>query len=207
MLNSSHSSFVYLVSQLMAPTLQASSVQEADDPDEDRKVHVTPIPRVGGWGIIVGALIPVLTLADLDKTALCYLFGCLVLLLFGALDDIREMGHYTKFIGQIIAVIPMIFMGGLHVTEFPFISYEFPTWFLQAFTMVAMIGVINAINHSDGLDGLAGGETLISLGAIALIAYLTPGDNLTIAFWQCCLLNSQTPGSAKPWYCFSSACR
>ena len=151
-----------------------------DIPDEDRKVHATPTPRVGGWGIIIGALIPVVTLAELNNTALCYLFGCIVLLIFGAMDDKREMGHYTKFIGQIIAVIPMIFIADLHVTALPFISYEFPTWLLQAFTMVAMIGVINAINHSDGLDGLAGGETLISLGAIALIAYLTPGDNLTI---------------------------
>ena len=105
-----------------------------DMPGDERKVHVAPTPRVGGWGIIIGALIPVVTLAPLDKTALCYLFGCIVLLLFGAMDDKREMGHYTKFIGQIIAVIPMIYYAGLHVTTFPFISYEFPTWFLQAFT-------------------------------------------------------------------------
>ncbi len=153
-----------------------------DMPDDDRKVHVAPIPRVGGWGIIIGALIPILTLTDLDKTVVCYLFGCIVLLVFGAMDDQREMGHYTKFIGQILAVIPMIYYADLYATSLPFIPYEFPTWFLQAFTMVAMIGVINAINHSDGLDGLAGGETLISLGAIALIAYLSSTDssNLTI---------------------------
>jgi len=153
-----------------------------DDPDEERKVHATPIPRVGGWGIIIGALIPVITLTDLSPTVICYLFGCIVLLVFGALDDIREMGHYTKFIGQILAVIPMIFWADLYVTQLPFINYDFPAWFLQGFTMVAMIGVINAINHSDGLDGLAGGETLISLGAIALIAYLNrgSGDNLSI---------------------------
>lgn len=153
-----------------------------DLPDEERKVHVTPIPRVGGWGIIIGALIPVVTLTDLEPSVLSYLFGCIVLLIFGAMDDKREMGHYMKFIGQIIAVLPMIFWAKLHVTALPFISYDFPAWFLQGFTMIAMIGVINAINHSDGLDGLAGGETLISLGAIALIAYLNrgSGDSLSI---------------------------
>jgi UDP-GlcNAc:undecaprenyl-phosphate GlcNAc-1-phosphate transferase len=151
-----------------------------DLPDEDRKVHSNPIPRVGGWGIIVGALIPVVTLTDMDMTVVCYLFGSLVLLAFGAMDDKREMGHYTKFIGQIIAVIPMIFIGDLYVTSFPFTDYQFPIWFCQGFTMVAMIGVINAINHSDGLDGLAGGEVLISLGAIALISWFTPGGELTI---------------------------
>ena len=87
-----------------------------DLPDEDRKVHTNPIPRVGGWGIIVGALIPVVTLTELDQTVLCYLFGSLILLAFGAMDDKREMGHYTKFIGQIIAVIPMIFFADLYVT-------------------------------------------------------------------------------------------
>jgi len=151
-----------------------------DLPDEDRKVHSNPIPRVGGWGIIVGALIPVVTLTALDQTVLCYLFGSLTLLAFGAMDDKREMGHYTKFVGQIIAVIPMIFIGDLYVTDFPFTDYQFPIWFCQGFTMVAMIGVINAINHSDGLDGLAGGEVLISLGAIALISWFTPGGELTI---------------------------
>ncbi len=151
-----------------------------DLPDQDRKVHSNPIPRVGGWGIIIGALIPVVTLTEMDQTVLCYLFGSLTLLAFGAMDDKREMGHYTKFIGQIIAVIPMIFFADLYVTSFPFTDYQFPNWLCQAFTMVAMIGVINAINHSDGLDGLAGGEVLISLGAIALISWFTPGGELTI---------------------------
>ncbi len=150
-----------------------------DIPDEDRKVHSNPIPRVGGWGIIIGALVPVVTLTDMSPTVLCYLFGCIVLLLFGAMDDKQEMGHYTKFIGQIIAVVPMIYIGGIYASELPFIG-EIPKWFAQAFTMVAMIGVINAINHSDGLDGLAGGEALISLGAIALLAWITPGNELTI---------------------------
>lgn len=152
-----------------------------DMPDEDRKVHSNPIARVGGWGIIIGALVPVITLTELDRTVICYLFGCIVLLIFGALDDKREMGHYMKFIGQFIAVIPMVYWGGLYVTEFPFFNeFEFPKWFAQIFTLIAMIGVVNAINHSDGLDGLAGGEALISLGALALLAWLSPGSELTI---------------------------
>lgn len=152
-----------------------------DMPDENRKVHSNPIARVGGWGIIIGALVPVITLTEMDTPVICYLIGSITLLVFGAMDDKQEMGHYTKFIGQFLAVIPMVYWGGLYVTEFPFIGdFEFPKWFAQAFTVVAMIGVINAINHSDGLDGLAGGEALISLGAIALLAWISPGNELTI---------------------------
>lgn len=152
-----------------------------DMPDDNRKVHSNPIARVGGWGIIIGALIPVVTLTEIDSVVLCYLFGSITLLVFGALDDKHEMGHYMKFIGQFIAVIPMVYLGGLYVTDFPFFGDSFfPTWMAQLFTLVAMIGVINAINHSDGLDGLAGGEALFSLGALALLAWLSPGNELTI---------------------------
>ena len=91
-----------------------------DMPDDNRKVHSNPIARVGGWGIIIGALIPVITLTEIDSTVLCYLFGSIILLIFGALDDKHEMGHYMKFIGQFIAVIPMVYLGGMYVTDFPF---------------------------------------------------------------------------------------
>jgi len=159
----------------LAPTLGMMDIPES------RKVHTNPIPRVGGWGIIIGALIPVITLTNvMEPLVLCYLAGSLVLLVFGAMDDRREMGHYPKFVGQFLAVLPMVYWADLYVLEFPFIWFDLPDWFHRAFTVVAMIGVINAINHSDGLDGLAGGEALISLGALALIAYFSPGSDLTI---------------------------
>ena len=40
--------------------------------------------------------------------------------------------------------------------------------------------MINAINHSDGLDGLAGGESILSLCAIAYLAYLADGTTTVI---------------------------
>jgi UDP-GlcNAc:undecaprenyl-phosphate GlcNAc-1-phosphate transferase len=43
--------------------------------------------------------------------------------------------------------------------------------------VIAMVGMINAINHSDGLDGLASGEVLISLSAMAFLAYQVGGGN------------------------------
>jgi UDP-GlcNAc:undecaprenyl-phosphate/decaprenyl-phosphate GlcNAc-1-phosphate transferase len=38
------------------------------------------------------------------------------------------------------------------------------------------MGMVNAINHSDGLDGLAGGESMLSLIAIAYLGYLASND-------------------------------
>lgn len=150
-----------------------------DEPDP-RKVHVAPVPRVGGWGIIIGALLPVIIIAPLDNLVQTYIFGCIVLLLFGALDDHREMGHYTKFIGQIIAVIPVVTYGDLWVSHIPIVDWELPALIGKPFTAIALIGMINAINHSDGLDGLAGGESLATLAALALLAYLAGDGSLAI---------------------------
>ncbi len=150
-----------------------------DEPDP-RKVHEAPTPRVGGWGIIIGALLPVLLIAPLDNLIQSFIFGSVVLLIFGALDDHNELGHYTKFIGQIIAVIPVVTYADLYVSHIPLIDWELPGYIGRPFTAIALIGMINAINHSDGLDGLAGGESLASLAAIALLAYLAGDGNLAI---------------------------
>ncbi|MFW2438824.1 MAG: glycosyltransferase family 4 protein [Arenicellales bacterium] len=141
-----------------------------------RKVHAAPVPRVGGVGIVVGALIPILFLLPSDKMSQAFIIGTLVLFVFGLWDDISEIGYYAKFLGQLIAVSIVVFYGDLYVITFPFVSGgEIPPLLGIPFTFVAMVGMINAINLSDGLDGLAGGESLFSLGAITFLAILMDG--------------------------------
>jgi len=146
-----------------------------------RKVHAVPIPRVGGVGIVIGALLPLFLLLPLDQSLIAFLFGALVLLGFGALDDSHELGHYVKFIGQFIAVLAVVYYGDVYVTQLPFMGGEPVSELIgRPFTVFAMIGMINAINHSDGLDGLAGGESLMSLACIAWLAWLAEGTTVTI---------------------------
>lgn len=153
----------------------APSLGMLDAPDA-RKVHATPIPRVGGIGIVLGALLPLMVWLPLDKTLTAYLIGSFVLLLFGVWDDIKELGHYPKFVGQILAVVVVVYYGGVYVRLLPFMGlHPIPPAVGKLFTVFAMVGVINAINHSDGLDGLAGGESLLSFGCIAYLAYAASG--------------------------------
>jgi UDP-GlcNAc:undecaprenyl-phosphate GlcNAc-1-phosphate transferase len=142
------------------------------DKPSKRKVHQVPVPRVGGWGIVLGALLPLFILLPSDKVFHAYLLGALVLIIFGIWDDCREIGHYTKFVGQLMAVIPMVIYADLYVSSLPFLGLDsLPRGVAMVFTVFALIGVINALNHSDGLDGLAAGESLLSLGAITFLTY------------------------------------
>jgi UDP-GlcNAc:undecaprenyl-phosphate/decaprenyl-phosphate GlcNAc-1-phosphate transferase len=150
-----------------------------------RKIHATPIPRVGGIGIVIGSLVPLMLLLTPDNTTLAYVYGACVLFIFGLWDDVYEIGHYPKFVGQFIAALIVIIYGDLYVIRFPFLpGGEGSPGFGTAFTLFAIVGMINAINHSDGLDGLAGGESLFSLGAIGLLAFFATDGYLalTIAF-------------------------
>jgi UDP-GlcNAc:undecaprenyl-phosphate GlcNAc-1-phosphate transferase len=171
-----------VISMILIPLMThlAPRIGMVDLPDA-RKVHARPVPRVGGVGIVFGALLPVLFLLPLDQSWLTYLAGALVVFVFGALDDSHELNHYVKFIGQFIAVIGVVYIGDVYVTNFPFMGGEPLSEAIgKPFTVIAMVGMINAINHSDGLDGLAGGESLISLCAIAYLAYLSGGYEVVI---------------------------
>lgn len=150
-----------------------------DEPDA-RKVHTRPVPRVGGFGIFFGALVPLVLLLPLDQTLVAFLVGAGVLFAFGVMDDSRELGHYVKFIGQFLAVIIVVYWGDAYVTRLPFMGGELISDSAgRLFTVIAMVGMINALNHSDGLDGLAGGEALLSLCGIAWLAWLAGG--MTVA--------------------------
>ena len=157
---------------ILAAWRLAPHIGMVDMPDP-RKVHVVPVPRVGGWGIVAGSLLPPLLLLELDPLLRSYAMGSVVLFLFGAWDDARQISHWPKFVGQFIAVALVVFHGGLYVTRLPFLDGEVLAGLPgQLFTLVAMAGVINALNHSDGLDGLAGGEAVLSLIGIAFLGYL-----------------------------------
>lgn len=146
-----------------------------DKPDP-RKVHAQPIPRAGGIGIVLGALLPMFIFLPLSDVLATYIVGSLVLLIFGVWDDIAELGHYVKFIGQFLAAILVVYYGGVVVQYFPFSGLEpLPPEVGKPFTVFALVGMINAINHSDGLDGLAGGESLMSLAGILYLSSQASG--------------------------------
>ena len=161
------------ISMIIIPLMMrlAPAIGMIDTPDP-RKVHSTPIPRVGGLGIVIGALVPMLLWLPLTDLTISIFLGAGILLVFGTWDDITELGHYVKFIGQFLAAGIVVYYGDLYISHFPLQNYEtIPESIGRPFTVIAIVGMINAINHSDGLDGLAGGESLISLGVIAYLAF------------------------------------
>lgn len=163
-----------VISMIVTPIMMrhAEFLGMLDKPDH-RKVHASPIPRVGGVGIVIGLIAPIILWLSADPFVISFLVGCLVLLIFGSWDDAVDLGPVIKFIGQFAAASIVVYYGDVYVHHFPLVgSAAIPVSLGKLFTVFAIVGMVNALNLSDGLDGLAGGETLISLLAIGYLSYL-----------------------------------
>src|SRR5262249_57904547 len=100
-----------LIPVLMAT---ASRLQFFDLPG-DRKVHHTPMAKVGGLAFAAGTFVAMLLWAPKDPIITSGLIGGAVILLFGAWDDRAGLGYKAKFVGQLIAAVIVVGFGGVHL--------------------------------------------------------------------------------------------
>ncbi|MBL8267847.1 glycosyltransferase family 4 protein [Steroidobacter sp.] len=157
---------------LIPPLMQAAARWQFLDAPEARKVHTTPVPRVGGIAMAAGTLLALLLSGEFAQPMPAYLAGVLVLLGFGVWDDRVTLSAGPKLLGQVIAVLIIMVWGDVTIATMTLTErHELPSWIAWPLTFVFLIGVTNAINLADGLDGLAGGTTLLSLSALALLAF------------------------------------
>jgi UDP-GlcNAc:undecaprenyl-phosphate GlcNAc-1-phosphate transferase len=159
------------VSVLLIPVLMrfAGVLNMLDEPG-GRKVHVIAIPRCGGLGLAVGTLLAVLIYVPFEHKLFSLVIGSMVIVSFGFLDDQVELNYKWKFVGQIIAVLGVMY-GGIFISFVPFNGVEPGVRYLTLpLTLIFAIGVTNAVNLSDGLDGLAAGIMLMTFATIAFLA-------------------------------------
>jgi UDP-GlcNAc:undecaprenyl-phosphate GlcNAc-1-phosphate transferase len=137
-----------------------------------RKVHVTPIPRIGGLAMVIGVGAAATLVIPLQARDECFLIAAGVLTVFGVLDDRFDLDYRIKLLGQLLAVSLVVWGGDIEIRSLTLDEeVMLPPWISLPLTVFFLIGVTNAINLADGLDGLAGGTTLLCLGALAMLAH------------------------------------
>ncbi len=152
-----------------------------DEPDE-RKVHVLPMPRSGGISMALGSILPVLIWAPMDSMAKALLLGCAIIVVFGVLDDVRNLKYIHKLAAQVAGALLFMVYGGVRISSLGEMlpgGMELPFVFSVILTLLFIVGVTNAINLADGLDGLAGGFSMLSFVTIGFFAFRC--ENTTIA--------------------------
>ena len=154
-------------------------------PTQERHLHSSPIPRLGGVAIFFSFALCMALAAGwayfsprqysahlLSRMATICVPAAIVFLL-GVYDDLRGAGPYLKFGVQGVAAT-ILFAGGLRIVNIPVILGDrVLPWYVELIlTVLWVLAITNAFNLIDGLDGLAAGSALFSTMVVFVVALL-----------------------------------
>ncbi|MDP2943618.1 MAG: MraY family glycosyltransferase, partial [Candidatus Omnitrophota bacterium] len=140
-----------------------------DHPNE-RKIHKTPVPLLGGV-VVWASLLFALLYANLWQSEIKGLIlGGSLVLLTGLIDDIKGLSALLRLIVQIIASV-IVMKCGIVISFLPPALWGNVAEVLL--TIFWIVGITNALNFLDGLDGLATGISAIALVCFLIIGILT----------------------------------
>jgi len=168
-----------------AVKLFANRIGAIDVPKDERRVHKSPVPRLGGLAIFIGFLLSVVLFADITVQIRGILIGAVIVVIVGAIDDMKPLRAYIKLIFQIIAALIAI-MHGVVIDVFSnplvFSASEYVSLGILSIpiTVIWIVAITNSVNLIDGLDGLAVGVSIISSVVMLIIALMLSDPNVAI---------------------------
>lgn len=148
-----------------------------------RKVHQTPIPLLGGVGILLGVLAAVIIVyrGRPPQTVTGFLLATTVVALVGLLDDYRPLPAGVKLLGELA--------GCLILLAFDIrVKLPIPEPLNYAITLIWLIGITNAINFLDNMDGLSAGISAVTLSFLLLLGLVN--DQFLVAALSAGLLGA-----------------
>jgi UDP-GlcNAc:undecaprenyl-phosphate/decaprenyl-phosphate GlcNAc-1-phosphate transferase len=143
-----------------------------DQPGERRRIHLHPVPRLGGIALLLGIFVPALAFLTLDGAYRGILLGATVATTIGVVDDFRGLPWWGKLGGQGAAASIAIGFG-VEVDRFTFPIlgiHDLPEWVGVPATFIWIVAIMNMVNFLDGMDGLAAGICAIAGSTFAIIA-------------------------------------
>ena len=176
-----------LVSFMLSPLVKnfAYKVGAIDVPKDERRMHKTPTPRLGGLAIFLGFIVSLLIFVPVTKQMQGILLGAVVIVILGVVDDITPLNALFKFFVQIMAaLLPVLHGVRISVLSNPNVFSANPWWNLEAWsipiTVIWIVAITNSVNIIDGLDGLAVGVSAISSATFLVIALIVAEADISV---------------------------
>jgi len=161
------------------------------DKPNHRKMHTTPVVRVGGIAIFIGSVTALLLVwaggyfgilpQNREYEVWGVTIGGAAFFLIGFADDLFNLPPLPRLIAQ-LAVSAAAWRVGVRIDfiSIPFWGIIKFGWFSLPITMVWLSGMANAINWLDGLDGLAAGVSTIAAAVILITNNFKPKSSAEI---------------------------
>ena len=141
-----------------------------------RKVHLKPVPLLGGLAMYAGVMLAILFAFDGTARAqvLGIVTGATLVAAVGFLDDRGLLHHQLKlFVGMPLAAI-ILLASGIHTQIFSsLIVGRSGYWLDAAFTILWVVGITASFSILDHMDGLCAGVAAMASVFFALLAYLS----------------------------------
>src|SRR5260370_28127712 len=154
---------------LTVPVQQVALRYGMVDHPGPRKVHVQPMPLLGGLAIYLGVLIALLVSMDgpAMKQVIGIYLGATLVALVGILDDRGLLHHQIKLFGAMPAAAVILLVSGIRAQVF---SNLWPgtsgAWADTVLTLVWVVGITASFSILDHMCGLCAG-----LGAMRCVFY------------------------------------
>jgi UDP-GlcNAc:undecaprenyl-phosphate GlcNAc-1-phosphate transferase len=140
-----------------------------------RKVHLSPMPLLGGLAIYGAVMIAVLLAFDGSARAQIegIVVGASLIAAVGILDDRGWLHHQVKlFIGMPLAALVLLY-SGIHTQVFSVLIRGRSGYALDAvLTILWVVGITASFSILDHMDGLCAGIAAVASVSFALVAYL-----------------------------------
>ncbi len=182
--------FSFLLCLLLTPVCTRVSLflGLVDRPDQTRKLHANPIPRIGGIAIFLTYVVAL--------ECFCWLFpqnsflrqhgdifhsvlpASGIVFLTGLVDDLIGLRPSYKLAGQIAAAAIACHFG-VHIGSIA--GHSTQAWWSWPLTIVWIVGCTNAFNLIDGVDGLACGVGLLAASTTLAAALISRDSALALA--------------------------
>ena len=138
-----------------------------------RKVHVQPMPLLGGLAIYLGVLVALLV--SMDGPALRQVIGiyagATLVAVVGILDDRGLLHHQIKLFGAMPAAAVILLVSGIRAQVFSNFWPGTPgIWADTALTLVWVVGITASFSILDHMDGLCAGVAAMASLFFAIFA-------------------------------------
>ncbi len=164
--------FAISLSAALTPVMRTIALKlNIVDVPEERKVHKSSTPLLGGLAIIIAFIAALTANMILDSSSIALLACAVFVAAASLIDDWKGLSAKLKLLIQIIAVLVLIHYGIiLHL--FP--GNTFWGYGLNLIlTVLWVVGITNSLNFFDGMDGLATGISVIIAFFLGIVAFQT----------------------------------
>ena len=147
----------------------------------ERSSHKGEVPIFGGISISAGIIFSLLFWAEIEQIQFI-IVSMFVVFFVGVIDDLLSLSPTRKLVGQIIAILMIIYLHDLQIDNMHGVLgiYDLPDIVATLFTVFVVIVITNGFNLIDGVDGLAGSLGIVASVSFGLLAIISGQINMAL---------------------------